>query len=66
MTAGCWWLVPVILATQEVEIRRIMVGSQPRQIVLKTLSRKKSITEKGWWSGSKCRPEFKKAKKKIQ
>jgi hypothetical protein len=23
--AGCWWLIPVILATQEAEIRRIMV-----------------------------------------
>jgi hypothetical protein len=28
------WLSPVILATQEAEIRRIMVGSQTRQIVL--------------------------------
>jgi hypothetical protein len=26
-------LMPVILATQEAEIRRIMVQSQPRQIV---------------------------------
>jgi hypothetical protein len=34
--AGCWWLTPVILATQEAEIRRIMVGVQPRQIVCKT------------------------------
>jgi hypothetical protein len=32
---------PVILATQEAEIRRIMVQSQPRQTVLKTLSQKK-------------------------
>jgi hypothetical protein len=24
-TAGCWWLTPVILATQEAEIRRITV-----------------------------------------
>jgi hypothetical protein len=23
--AGCWWLTSVILATQEAEIRRIMV-----------------------------------------
>jgi hypothetical protein len=30
--------VPIILATQEAEIRRIMVQSQPRQIVCKTLS----------------------------
>jgi hypothetical protein len=25
---GCWWLTPVILATQEAEIRRIVVQSQ--------------------------------------
>jgi hypothetical protein len=30
--------MPVILATQEVEIRRIMVRSQPGQIVHKSLS----------------------------
>jgi hypothetical protein len=28
-----WWLTPVILATQEAEIRRISVRSQPGQIV---------------------------------
>jgi hypothetical protein len=32
--------MPEILATQEAEIRRIMVQSQPRQIVLETLSQK--------------------------
>jgi hypothetical protein len=32
--------MPVILATQEVEIRRIMVQSQSKQIVHKTLSQK--------------------------
>jgi hypothetical protein len=36
------WLTPVIPATQEAEIRRIEVQSQPRQIVLETLSRKNS------------------------
>jgi hypothetical protein len=50
-----WWLTPVILATQETEIRRIMVRSQPGQIVLKTLSRKNSSQKKGWWSASRYR-----------
>jgi hypothetical protein len=32
--------MPIVLATQEAEIRRIMVPSQPWQIIHKTLSRK--------------------------
>jgi hypothetical protein len=32
-SSGCQWLTPVIVATQEAEIRRIVVQSQPRQIV---------------------------------
>jgi hypothetical protein len=32
--AMCQWLTPIILATQEAEIRRIEDGSQPRQIFL--------------------------------
>jgi hypothetical protein len=42
----CQWLTPVILATQEAEIRRIMIQSQPRQIVRETLSRKNSSHKK--------------------
>jgi hypothetical protein len=38
------WLTPVILATQEAEIRRISVRSQPRQIVCESLSQKKKKT----------------------
>jgi hypothetical protein len=33
--------MPVILATQEAEIRRIVAQSQPRPIVHETLSQKK-------------------------
>jgi hypothetical protein len=37
--------MPVILATQEAEIKRITVGSQPWQIVHETLSQK-NLSEK--------------------
>jgi hypothetical protein len=40
-----WWLTPVILATQWVEVRRIMVQSQPRQIVRETIL-KKNLSQK--------------------
>jgi hypothetical protein len=32
------WLTPVILASEEAEVRRIKVQGQPRQIALETLS----------------------------
>jgi hypothetical protein len=38
--AGHRWLTPVILVTQEAEIRRIEVRRQPRKIVQETLSQK--------------------------
>jgi hypothetical protein len=37
--AWCQWLMPVILATWQTEIKKIIVRSQIRQIVLKTLCR---------------------------
>jgi hypothetical protein len=40
--------MPIILATQEAEIRRTEVGNQPRQTVHETLSQKKPITKKDW------------------
>jgi hypothetical protein len=36
--ARCQWLMPIILATQAIEIRRILVRSQPGQIGRETLS----------------------------
>jgi hypothetical protein len=64
--AGCWWLTPGILVTQETEIRRIMVQSQPVQIALQDPISKKPITKKG--AGGVARgvaPEFKPKSRKI-
>jgi hypothetical protein len=43
--------MPISLATQEAEIKRTMVRSQPQHAVCKTLSqkkKKKNITKKGY------------------
>jgi hypothetical protein len=40
------WLIPVILATQEAEIRRIEVQSQLRQLVLETLSQRNPLQKR--------------------
>jgi hypothetical protein len=44
-------VIPGILATQEAEIRRIKVRSLEKPYL-----KRKPITKKGWWSGSRCRP----------
>jgi hypothetical protein len=41
-----WWLSPVMLLTQEAEIRKTVVGRQLRQIVCEILAQKNPITKK--------------------
>jgi hypothetical protein len=41
-----WWLMPLILAIQEAEIRRTADRSQPRQIVWDILSQKNPTQKK--------------------
>jgi hypothetical protein len=38
LRAGCQWLMPINLATQVVDIRKIVVRTQPRQLVHELLS----------------------------
>jgi hypothetical protein len=62
--------MPIILATQEAEIRRIMVRSQPREIDRKTLSRKNpsQIKRAGGASqgvGPEFKPQYLKKKKNV-
>jgi hypothetical protein len=45
-TAGHWWLTPIILASWEAEIGKIMVQGQPRQIIQETPISK--ITRAKW------------------
>jgi hypothetical protein len=56
----------VTLASQEAEIRRIVVRSQPRQIVFETLSQKNLSPKKGLVEGAQgVGPEFKPQDRKI-
>jgi hypothetical protein len=59
--AGCQWLTPAILATQEAEIKRITVGSQPGQIIHETLSRK-NPSQKRAGVGPEFKPQYWKKK----
>jgi hypothetical protein len=43
-----WWLTPVILATQDRSLKPARGNSSTRP-----------FRKKGWWSGSRCGPEFK-------
>jgi hypothetical protein len=57
--AGHRWLTPVILATQEAEIRRITVPSQPAQIVCETLSQKNPSQKRAGGVAQGAGPELK-------
>jgi hypothetical protein len=51
--------MPVILVTQEAEIRRIVVQSQPGEIVYETLSRKNPSEERAGGVFQGVGPELK-------
>jgi hypothetical protein len=57
-------LTPIILATQEAEIRRILVQNQPRQIVHETLSQKNPSQKRAGGVAQGIGPEFKPSTKK--
>jgi hypothetical protein len=57
--AGHWWLTPAILATQDAEIRRIMVWSQSWQVVRETPILKKFNINRAGGVAQGVGPEFK-------
>jgi hypothetical protein len=60
--------MPVILATQEAKIRRILVQSHPRQIVQEILSQKyptqKRVDGVAQGIGPEFKPQYQKEKKR--
>jgi hypothetical protein len=62
MVARCQWLTLVILATQEAEIRMIVVQSQPGEIVHETLFRKtlykNSVGRVAQGEGPEFKPQY--------
>jgi hypothetical protein len=59
MAAGHRWFMLVILASQETEIRRIEVQSQPRKILCETLSQKNPSQKRAGGMAQGVGPEFK-------
>jgi hypothetical protein len=57
--AGRQWFIPILLATQETEIRRPSVPSQARQIVLETPISKIPNTKRAGGVAQDVSPEFK-------
>jgi hypothetical protein len=55
-SAGLWWLISVVLATLDAEIRRIVTWSQPRQTVRETLSQKNPIQKRAGGVAQGSRP----------
>jgi hypothetical protein len=51
--------MPIILATQEAEIRRITIQSQPGKVVQEPLSRKKTHQKRAGGVAQGVGPEFK-------
>jgi hypothetical protein len=66
----CQWLTPVIPATQEAEMRQIMVQSQPRKIVHQTQSAKNPSQKRDGkvvqGVGLECKPQYRGKKKSVE
>jgi hypothetical protein len=59
MSTGPQWFTPGILTTQEAEIRRIKVRSQPGQIVCEPLAQKTLHKKRAGGVAQGGSPEFK-------